>query len=41
MKPCGCKGSCDGNCKAEEMTTKATGCPNSKSCGRTGCPSGS
>ena len=48
VNPCGCAGTCDGDCKAGEMTTradevttKAAGCPSAKTCGRKGCPSGS
>ncbi len=39
--PCGCIGACDGTCKADEITTKATGCPSARTCGSKGCPSGS
>jgi len=40
MGACGCPDACDGSCKAEEVTTKATGCPNAKSCGSKGCSAG-
>ncbi len=38
---CTCPGECDGACKADEITTKATGCPSASTCGKKGCPSGS